>query len=319
MNTMAVIPVEELPKKLSEIENKVYECKNVFEQVQVRDELRTYIAASEIYRRKDLAIKFNALIHECQYFIGKMNPAIDPKESGAMKTKVLHQCNTLPTYTLSRIRKTYENVTIDEVRELCKRNEDRNEVTTMSDVRKFSASKKPHFENVVVVPPSGLYSTIVIDPPWDLQKSYAYENSGFTAHLPYPVMSDEEVGSLELPKHEDCHIFMWTVQQKIRVSYSIMEKWGAVPRQLLCWIKNGGPKLPSLMTSDVEFILYGRVGSPSFLTTKAFGSHFYAKRGSHSEKPEAFYDLLRRVTDEPRIDMFARRKIEGFDNWGNEV
>lgn len=71
--------------------------------------------------------------------------------------------------------------------------------------------------------------------------------------------------------------------------------------------------------SNVEFVLYGQIGKPKFTTTKSLFCGFQAKCGAHNEKPVEFYDTLRWVTQTPRIDMFARRDIEGFANWGNEV
>ena len=58
--------------------------------------------------------------------------------------------------------------------------------------------------------------------------------------------------------------------------------------------------------------------NPQFLEAKAFNAVFNAPRAGHSVKPDVFYALLRRVSPEPRLDMFSRREIEGFTGWGNE-
>jgi N6-adenosine-specific RNA methylase IME4 len=42
-------------------------------------------------------------------------------------------------------------------------------------------------------------------------------------------------------------------------------------------------------------------------------------RGQHSEKPEAFYDLVDRVSPGPRLELFARSQRLGWDTWGNEA
>lgn len=43
------------------------------------------------------------------------------------------------------------------------------------------------------------------------------------------------------------------------------------------------------------------------------------KRKKHSQKPDSFYDILKSNTQEPRIDIFARKRHEGFDAYGDQV
>ena len=46
---------------------------------------------------------------------------------------------------------------------------------------------------------------------------------------------------------------------------------------------------------------------------------FTAKSKGHSIKPHIFYKWLNKRTQEPRIDIFARKKHYGFDAWGDQV
>jgi N6-adenosine-specific RNA methylase IME4 len=38
----------------------------------------------------------------------------------------------------------------------------------------------------------------------------------------------------------------------------------------------------------------------------------------HSQKPEAFLDMVEETFPGPRLEMFARRARFGWDYWGNE-
>jgi N6-adenosine-specific RNA methylase IME4 len=39
----------------------------------------------------------------------------------------------------------------------------------------------------------------------------------------------------------------------------------------------------------------------------------------HSQKPEAFLDLIEQVSPGPYLELFARRQRLGWDTWGNEA
>lgn len=165
---------------------------------------------------------------------------------------------------------------------------------------------------------AGEYDVLVIDPPWPMEKIERDARERQVA-FEYPTMQESELTQLRLPMAESCHAWLWTTQKFLPMSLRLLDAWGLKYVCTFVWHKPGGFQPFGLPQYNCEFAIYARKGAPQFIDTKAFFTCFDAPRGKHSEKPEEFYDVVRRVTAGRRIDIFNRRKIEGFDTWGKEA
>ena len=162
------------------------------------------------------------------------------------------------------------------------------------------------------------YDVIVIDPPWPMQKILRDVRPN-QFDFDYSTMSEGELTALEIPAADNCHIWLWTTQKFLPMAFRLLKEWQFRYLCTFVWHKPGGFQPIGLPQYNAEFALYARKGRPEFYSTQAFNTCFKAPRGKHSEKPQEFYDMVKRVTAGKRLDMFNRRQIEGFMGWGFEA
>lgn len=169
--------------------------------------------------------------------------------------------------------------------------------------------------------PEGKYGTIVIDPPWPMEKIERDVRPN-QVEFDYPTMSEAELvefgQKVNACAADDCHMFMWTTHKFLPMALRVLEAWGFRYVMTMVWHKPGGFQPIGLPQYNCEFAIYARKGSPKFVDTKAFSACFQAPRREHSRKPDEFYDLISRVTGEGRIDIFSREPREGYAQIGNE-
>ncbi len=165
------------------------------------------------------------------------------------------------------------------------------------------------------------YHTIVIDPPWDtpIFKRKVRPNQ---QEMPYKMMTLDEIKQFPINDFadEDCWVFLWTFNKYLRQSFEVFDSWGINFQRLLTWDKKSGMCIFGFH-HRTEFVLVGYKGNMAvtkFPKHKAIPTIFTESSKKHSRKPDIFYELLQ-VMPEPRIDIFAREKHDGFDAWGNEV
>lgn len=181
------------------------------------------------------------------------------------------------------------------------------------------------------------YATVVADPPWDHESfpslSTSVKRPGYKLPedpdfnrrkpLPYPTMTVEEIKALPVGDlaASDAHLYLWTTNRYLRDAYEVVESWGFAFSAVLTWCKTPmGTGLGGAFAPNLEFILFARRGSLKHLTRLDTRWWNWPRMGNaHSRKPEAFLDVVERVSPGPYLEMFARRNRLGWDTWGNEA
>lgn len=165
------------------------------------------------------------------------------------------------------------------------------------------------------------YQTIVIDPPWKVKnnlKDLRFYRTGKV--MPYSLMSDEEIMDFPINDFADnrCDLFLWTITSKIPLCFEILNKWKFKYMDFIAWNKEIGVPVNGIYRK-VEWVIYAYRGKMGINKRGKFiPSLIKEKRKYHSRKPDIFYEIIKNNTREPRIDIFAREKRNGFDIWGNE-
>ena len=181
------------------------------------------------------------------------------------------------------------------------------------------------------------YATIVADPPWaypegwpgastspnsNMNRGVVPEAAKRRKPLPYSSMSVDEIAALPVADlaASDSVLFLWTTNRYLLDAYWVVGAWGFKPSQLLTWckpVRGIGPG--GAFATTTEFIVYARRGKPKM--ERSDSTWFKWPRpanGQHSSKPEAFLDLVERVSPGPYLELFARRNRLGWSTWGNE-
>lgn len=165
------------------------------------------------------------------------------------------------------------------------------------------------------------FRVITADPPWRFGDKLPGKGRGAEKH--YQTMSIAELVDLPLPATaDDAWLFMWRVSAMGAEAYELMYAWGFQPKTEIVWeklTKTGKAHfgMGRYVRASHETCIIGVRGKPKPLS-RSVRSRFAAPIGRHSEKPEAFYDLVEQLSDGPYVELFARRQRPGWTCLGNE-
>ena len=174
----------------------------------------------------------------------------------------------------------------------------------------------------------GLYSTVLIDPPWRFTNRTGKMAPEHRRLHRYQTMTVEEIADLPVRSHitSPAHLYLWVPNALLKEGLHVMDAWGFKYKTNIVWYKirkDGGPDgrgVGFYFRNVTELVLFGVCGS---LRTSKPGrtqvNVISTRKREHSRKPDELYSIIEECSPGPYLELFARERRAGWTQWGNEL
>lgn len=176
----------------------------------------------------------------------------------------------------------------------------------------------------------GHYKIIYADPPWKYRDKQTAGKRG--ASFKYDCMSVEDIANFQVdgaavswlaPENAAC--FLWAPGPFMSEALFVMRYWGFTYKNIgFTWAKRTKHGkwhmgMGHYTRANCEFCLLGLRGTLK-VQSHSVRSLIEAEVGEHSAKPPETRDrIVQLFGDLPRIELFARERVEGWDADGLEL
>jgi N6-adenosine-specific RNA methylase IME4 len=177
------------------------------------------------------------------------------------------------------------------------------------------------------------YGCVLADPPWP-EIGGGKIKRGADRH--YPVMTVPQIAALPVKQLvlPDAHLYLWTTNNYLERAFTVVAAWGFTYITTITWEKKR-KGLGQYFRGTTEHVLFCKRGQPPYRTKDdgkraqgltgfetddpTDGLWFEAERTIHSRKPDHIHTWAEMISPDPRLEMFARSKRDGWDPWGLET
>ena len=176
--------------------------------------------------------------------------------------------------------------------------------------------------------PNKKYDIIYADPPWEYRDKALAGNRG--ACCKYKTMSIKEMCSIPVKNilNKHCFLFIWVTMPVLNECFKVINAWGFIYKTCaFTWIKTNSVNDNTLFCgmgnwtrANSELCLLATKGKPKRISASVH-SVVIESILKHSQKPDEVRQRIIRLVgkDKSKIELFARRKIVGWDSWGEEL
>jgi len=174
--------------------------------------------------------------------------------------------------------------------------------------------------------PQGTYNVIYADPPWQYNNSIGKWGP---ANSHYSTMPTADICALsekiKLSIAENAVLFLWATNPFLEDALQVIDSWGFEYKTNIVWVKTELQKPGSgfYVRGRHELLLIATKGSFTPLDqniSPPIGSVIESPVQEHSKKPGQIYEIIEKLYPKCNyIELFARNKREGWQQWGDEA
>ena len=194
---------------------------------------------------------------------------------------------------------------------------------------KISRDRKEGKMKVDIYNTDKKYNIIYADPHWSYNVASGKGTSRGVAERYYNTMKLEDICNLPVGNLcDNAVLFMWATFPNLPQALKVIENWGFKYKTVAfnwtkIYPKSGNPIMGCgyWTRANGEICLLATKGKdyPRRINAGVQQAIIEPKR-EHSRKPDvARKRIVELLGDIPRIELFARQTVEGWDCWGNEV
>ena len=176
------------------------------------------------------------------------------------------------------------------------------------------------------------YKIIYADPPWTYKLTGGKTNSRGMAKQHYKTMSLDNICKLPIRNicTNDSLLFIWATFPQIEQAITVINAWGFTYKTAaFVWVKqNKKANTPfwgmgAYTRANAEVCLLGisrDTKAKQIVKSNSVHQIIESPIQKHSKKPAIVRDkIIELVGPLPRLELFARDMVEGWDCWGDEV
>jgi len=179
--------------------------------------------------------------------------------------------------------------------------------------------------------PDKKYKIIYADPPW---KYGFYGNKGKNVDdpkykiTPYEGMDIEEIKKLPINEiaDDDSVLLLWITFPCLPWLMEVLQAWNfKFTTVAFTWVKKNKncasyfTGLGNYTRANAEICVLAKKGKGCKVLDKTISQIIDSPIGEHSKKPDIVRQkIIKLFGDLPRIELFARTNIHGWDTWGND-